>query len=49
VRRGAVKVARTIVTRREPSAQDRYSAFIDGHLIDVCGDEACHAAGWTGP
>jgi hypothetical protein len=37
------------VTGREPTAQDQFSAFIDGQLIDVCGAEACHAAGWTGP
>ena len=37
------------VTGREPSAQDQFSRFIDGELIDVCGDAPCYAAGWTGP
>ena len=27
----------------------QFSRFIDGELIDVCGDAPCHAAGWTGP
>ncbi len=37
------------VTGREPTASDQFSRFIDGELIDVCGGEPCHAAGWTGP
>jgi hypothetical protein len=37
------------VTGREPSAREQFSRFIDGELIDVCGDEPCHAAGWSGP
>jgi hypothetical protein len=37
------------VTGREPSAQDQFSAFIDGQFIDVCGSKPCYAAGWTGP
>jgi hypothetical protein len=37
------------VTGREESAQDQFSAFIDGSFIDVCGSKPCYAAGWTGP
>jgi hypothetical protein len=36
------------VTGREASAQLQFARFIDGELIDVCGDEPCHAAGWAG-
>ena len=37
------------ITGREAGAQLQFSRFIDGEFIDVCGDEPCHAAGWTGP
>jgi hypothetical protein len=37
------------LTGREDSAQDQFSAFIDGSFIDVCGSKPCYAAGWTGP
>jgi hypothetical protein len=37
------------VTGREPLAQLQFARFIDGELIDVCGDDPCYAAGWTGP
>ena len=37
------------ITGREPAAQLQFSRFIDGELIDVCGQAPCYAGGWTGP
>ena len=37
------------ITGREAAAQLQFSRFIDGELIDVCGQAPCYAGGWTGP
>ena len=39
---------RLLIERQTAGAVYRL-LFLDGELIDVCGDEPCHAAGWTGP
>ena len=40
-----------LVIQSEPSVRRQIAEFlrIDGKVIDVCGSEPCHAAGWTGP
>jgi hypothetical protein len=40
-----------LVIESEASVRRQIAEFlrIDGRLIDVCGAEPCHAAGWTGP
>ncbi len=40
-----------LVIESEPSVRRQIAEFlrIDGRVIDVCGSDPCHAAGWTGP
>ena len=40
-----------LVIQSEARVRRQISEFlrIDGKVIDVCGSEPCHAAGWTGP